>query len=278
MKISACFRRAGAAVAALAAILLLPSCFEAHSNVKVNKDGSGTIENKMVMSAQMAGMMNAAAAQEGAKVKNPLTDEEELKSKAAGMGEGVEFVGVKPLKFDDGRMGAIATYKFADVRKLKMQPGEGPGGGEDAGGEGEEKSDPITFGFTPGDKAKLTVKMPPPAKAEAKDGGEGEPKPAEGGGAEEEAAMAMMAPMMQGMRISMTVEVAGNIAETNATHRDGSKVTLMDIDMGKLIANPDFAKKMKSPDDMQDFAKFSEMAAKAGATIEPKPEVSVSFE
>ena len=287
MKISALLRRAGAALAALAIAVILPSCFESHTTVKVNKDGSGTIDNKIIMSAQMAGMMNAAAAQEGAEVKNPLTDEAQYKDNVKKMGEGVEFVGLKPLKFEDGRQGVVVSYKYADIRKLKLEPGEaGPPGGEEADEEKAEAAAPIVFDFTPGDKAKLSVKMPPPAKPEVKaeekkeekKAEDGEPNVAEGGGDQEAAAMAMMAPMMQGMRVSMVVETVGNISETNATFRDGNKVTLMDIDFGKLMANPEFAKKLKSPDDMKDFAKFSAMAKDAGANIEAKPEVTVTFE
>lgn len=287
MKLSALIRRAGTALAALAVAVVLPSCFESHSTVKLNKDGSGTIENKIIMSAQMAGMMNAAAAQEGADVKNPLTDEAQYKDNVKKMGEGVEFTGLKPLKFDDGRQGVVVSYKFADIRKVKMEPGEaGPPGGEEADKEKDAKATPIVFDFTPGDKAKLTIKMPPPAKVEAKPeekkddkkADDGEPNVAEGAGDQDAAAMAMMAPMMQGMRVSMVIETSGNISETNATFHEGNKITLMDIDFGKLMAKPEFAKKLKSPDDMKDFAKFSAIAKEAGANIEAKPEVTVTFE
>lgn len=282
MKLTTRLRRAGAVLSALAATLLLPSCFEANSALKVNKDGSGTVENKMIMSAQMAGMMSVAAAQEGGDgkaAKNPLMEEEKLKAEAKKMGEGVEFVSAKELKFDDGRMGVVATYKFADVTKISLAPGAG---GPSDDGEEEEPADDkgkINFGFAKGDKAVLTVNMP--KKDAAKEGekaGEGEPAAVEDKGEEDAAAMAMMTQMFQGMKIGMTVEVAGNITETTATHRVENTVTLMDLDFGKMLANPEFAKKMKSPDQMQDFAKFAEMAKGFGATIEPKDKISISFE
>ena len=283
MKIAACLRRAGAAFAALVATLLLPSCFEAHNAVKVNKDGSGTVENKVIMSAQMAGMMNAAAAQEGGDApKNPLLDEEKLKAEAKKMGEGVEFVSAKELKFDDGRMGVLATYKFADVTKLTVSPGSG-GPGDEGGEEEVNKDEQIQFGFAKGDKPVLTVKMPKKEEAKKDDAGEpaaaGEGDPVDAGAeGEDAAAAAMMTQMFQGMKIGMTVEVDGKISETTATNRKDSTVTLMEIDFGKMMANPDFAKKMKSPDQMEDFAKFAEMAKGFGATIEPKDEISITFE
>ncbi|MFM7180893.1 MAG: hypothetical protein ACKO2G_05460 [Verrucomicrobiales bacterium] len=289
MKISTCLRRAGAALAALAATLVLPSCFEAYNTVKVSKDGSGTVENKIVMSAEMAGMMNAAAAQEGGDApKNPLLDEEKLKAEATKMGEGVEFVSAKELKFDDGRMGVVATYKFADVTKITVSPGSG-GPGDEGGEEPVNKDKQIQFGFAKDDKPVLTVKMP---KKDAKKEEAGEPadagEPAEAGedadagepaeAGEDAQAMAMMTQMFQGMKIGMTVEVDGKVSESTATNIKDSTVTLMEIDFGKMMANPDFAKKMKSPDQMEDFAKFAEMAKEFGATIEPKDEISVTFE
>lgn len=283
MKIAASLRRAGTALAALVATLLLPSCFEANSAIKVNKDGSGTVENKMIMSAQMAGMMAAAAAQEGGDAKNPLLDEDKLKEEAKKMGEGVEFVSAKELKFEDGRMGVLATYKFADINKISVSPASG-GPGDEGEAEPADAKDKIKFSLAKGDKPVLTVKMPEKdaAKAEKKEeGAAGEPAPAgeeAEGGEEDAAAMAMMTQMFQGMKIGMTVEVEGKIAETTATHRKDNTVTLMELDFGKMMGNPDFAKKMKSPDQMEDFAKFAEMAKEFGATIEPKEEVTITFE
>jgi hypothetical protein len=196
------------------------------------------------------------------------------------MGEGVEFVSAKELKFDDGRMGVLATYKFADVSKITVSPGSG-GPGDEGGEEEVNKDEQIQFAFAKGDKPVLTVKMP--KKEEMKKDEAGEPAAAEEEGepadaGEGAAEMAMMAQMFQGMKIGMTVEVDGKVTETTATNRKDSTVTLMEIDFGKMMANPDFAKKMKSPDQMEDFAKFAEMAKDFGATIEPKDEISITFE
>jgi hypothetical protein len=272
MNLSLIQKRAATAAFALGAAALLSSCFESDSTITVKKDGSGTIETKMVMSAQMAGMMKMAQGQEGVEVKNPLTDPEQLKKNAAKNGEGVEFVAVKELKFDDGREGSVATYKFADVRKLKMSPGEGPPNPGEEEAE-EDNASPIRFDFQPGDSPKLTIIMPPPAAKEAA-GDEAEPKAAN----EEDAmAMQMMGTMMQGMRLAMRVKVDGEITKTNAAHQDGSTVTLMDLDMGKIFSDPAVMKKLSSPDDMKDFAKFSKIAKDAGATVEPSPKVEIEF-
>jgi hypothetical protein len=177
-------------------------------------------------------------------------------------------------------MGVLATYKFADVSKITVSPGSG-GPGDEGGEEEVNKDEQIQFAFAKGDKPVLTVKMPKKEEMKKDEAGEpaaageeGEPADAGEGAAE----MAMMAQMFQGMKIGMTVEVDGKVTETTATNRKDSTVTLMEIDFGKMMANPDFAKKMKSPDQMEDFAKFAEMAKDFGATIEPKDEISITFE
>ena len=43
-----------------------------------------------------------------------------------------------------------------------------------------------------------------------------------------------MAEMFMGMRISLAVEMNGSIVETNATYRDGNRITIIDFDMAKL--------------------------------------------
>lgn len=288
MKFAKLFRRAGATLLALATAMLLPSCFESQSTVLVKKDGSGTIVIKMILGSQVAEMMKMAE-QQGGEVKNPLLDQKQMKAQSKKIGEGVEFVGVEELKFDDGRMGAIATYKFADIRKVKMEPGEGPPSGQDAPEAGSKAAkQPIQFDFTPGDAPKLTVKMPPMDKEAAKPepaaeknaagdapmNDDGEPQAVEG---KDDPMVQAMTKMFDGMKISMDVIVDGEVTSSTATHREGSKVTLMSIDVGKMMANPEIARKMKSPDDMQDFGKFAAMAKNAGLTIEPKQEISVEF-
>ncbi len=49
--------------------------------------------------------------------------------------------------------------------------------------------------------------------------------------------------MFDGMKIAMSIEVQGDIIETNATHREGSRITLMEMDFSKLLQLPDQFKK-----------------------------------
>jgi len=269
----------GGLAAALAAFL--PSCFEMKQDVTIKKDGSGTLEMTTILGAQAVAMMKMAAqGGEGVQVEqggNPLDelkDAEKMKANAAKMGEGIEYVESRDIKFDDGREGVAAVFKFTDINKVKVNMNSSPGEEE----EGRETAPALlSFALEKGDSNKLTIIMPQPAAGE-KAAADDEPVVVEEGGEEfDAAAMAMMAPMMQGMRVGMAVTVDGEITKTNAAHRDGNKIVLMDIDMGKLFANPEMMKKLSNPDDLSDFNKFSAVAKQAGATIEPSEKIEVEF-
>ena len=49
----------------------------------------------------------------------------------------------------------------------------------------------------------------------------------------------MMKELYKDMRMRLAVQVNGSIVDTNATYRDGSQVTLMDVDFGKLMEEGD---------------------------------------
>ena len=219
----------GAAIA-----LVLPSCLEYETKITLNKDGSGTITEEMVLGAQAIGMMEIAAAQ-GGNNGNPLADmkdEAKLKDKAATYGEGVTFFKSEDIKRDDGSKGVRVTYKFTDINKVTMNPASGIGelgnmkpGGNKVEPAGEEAS----FKFADG---VLTIDLPQPEAGE--EAAEEEP-PA---GNPNDPNAAMMAGMMKGMKISAKIVIADGIAETNATHKDGNTITMVEMDMDEIMKNP----------------------------------------
>ena len=46
----------------------------------------------------------------------------------------------------------------------------------------------------------------------------------------------MLKKIFGGMRIQLGVEVAGTITETNATHVDGNRIVIIDMDFEKILA------------------------------------------
>lgn len=219
----------GAAIA-----LVLPSCLEYETKITLNKNGSGTITEEMVLGAQAIGMMEMAAAQ-GGNQGNPfadMKDEAKLKEKAASYGEGVTFLKSEEIKRDDGSKGVRVTFKFTDINKVKMDPASGIGelGNMKPGGE---KAKPVaenaSFKYADG---VLTISLPQPEAGE--DAPEEEPPAGNPGGQE----MAMMAGMMKGMKISAKLVIPDGIDETNATFKDGDTITMVEMNMDEIMKNP----------------------------------------
>ena len=70
--------------------------------------------------------------------------------------------------------------------------------------------------------------------------------------------LAQMKSMFKGMKIAMAVEVEGSVVETNATHMDGSRVTIMELDFGKLLEMPEKLVQFSQiqPDSVEDAKAF----------------------
>ena len=229
-----------AAAAVLA--MMATSCIEHHVTIELNKDGSGTVVEETSLSAATIAMLEQMAAGlggEGGEAPDPtadMMDKAAAEEKAKAMGEGVTLKSVEKIDAG-GRKGAKITYAFEDINKVKYGFGDSldeMGPGEAAGGE--EKSEPIEFSYADG---VLTVKNPNIGKAEEAAADEEIPEVDPG-------AMAQ-AQMLKGMKMSMKLKCAGGIAETNATHHEGDTVTLISMDMDKLLENPAaFAKLQKA--------------------------------
>jgi hypothetical protein len=264
----------------------LSGCLQIENVVKLKLDGSGTLEEKVVMSKatvaqieQMAsGFGDLGGGKKGDKPAKgfDLMDEERLKAAAEKRGEGVTFVGAKKIDNETGS-GFIATYAFTDINKLKLDQNPSdlmptPGGKKGAAGPAGTKVEPVTFKFTKGSPAELTVKMPTPdIQAAAK-------KKEQAGAGMEEMAMQMMQQAFKDMKISMAIEVAGAIKETNAEYQDGARVTLMELDFNKLLANPEKFKKLaqENPKTLQETKAL--MKGIDGVKVETAPEVKIKFQ
>lgn len=211
-------------VGAAALALLTTSCLQQHTTLSLNKDGSGTVTETTIFGAQMLAMMGAAGPEAGDPVEQMLAQAKAKSAQtAAKMGEGVSVKEIKPLN-EGGKKGMVVVYEFKDINQLKYAMGQGMGDGP---GEAEEAKEPLDISYKDG---VLTINN----KYE---------KPEDGANAADEAMsdeqLAMAQGMMADMRMSLSLEFPGGIAETNAEHQEGNKVTIMDIDFGKLMTQQD---------------------------------------
>ncbi|MEI7910032.1 MAG: hypothetical protein WCK77_10385 [Verrucomicrobiota bacterium] len=261
----------------LLAALALPSCLQQATTIHLNKDGSGTLVEETTLGAQMSAMLEQMGALGGGEAKDPLKEmasPDKAKARATALGEGVTVNKVEAIEVN-GNKGARATFHFADINKLKLAPGSGlqdampkmPGAPEAAA----PKTQPTTFQYADGlltitnpDRDKSEIPAVDKAQIGAPDlGGEGmEP---------------MMKQMMGDMKISLKLVAEPGIATTTATHVDGNTVTLMEMDMGKVMENPAAFKKLQGVDQKDPAKAMEALKDFKGVRLETQKQITIKL-
>jgi hypothetical protein len=208
-------------------------CFEFDILIKVNRDGSGTIEQTVLMNKAAVQQMQELAQSFGETKKNKfsLIDKKKLIKDAAKMGAGVYFLSVKPIS-EKEREGYIAYYSFNDINTLKIN--QNPSEKVPLPGDGESKApeEPFTFSFQKGKLSTLSLRQP--EKTFTPDSTSDTPQESSAA-AEDTSGFEMMAEMMKGFRMSLALQINGTILKTNATYVDANRITLMEMDFEQLI-------------------------------------------
>ncbi len=246
--------------AVCAAICLLSGCIQDNTLINIKPDGSGTIEETVLMENSFIDMMQGltkgtseASGQDaaGPAEQRPKNDEsfiaemmEKAQMNAKDFGEGVKFVSAKPAKTQTAS-GYTAIYSFDDISKvtLNQNPGKKTSGeskkeGVDAGAA---KNDMIRFAFKDGPVSRLCVTMPSPKTEDKKDKKE---ETVQKDQADDPQAIEMLKSMFKDMKVNIVLNMMGDIVSTNATYRTDNKITLIDMDFGKLINDMALLKKI----------------------------------
>ena len=93
-----------------------------------------------------------------------------------------------------------------------------------------------------------------------------------------DAMLPMMQQMFIDMRISMSVEVVGKITATNAANKEGSRVTLLDVDFNKILADPAKMKAMTKIKDPNSAEAKAFLKTIPGMKVELANPVKISFQ
>jgi hypothetical protein len=235
-----------AAVVALAASGA--ACFQMTTTVKVNGDGSGTIDHTLLVTkAALAQLRNfgALGGGRGRGQQIDLTSEDQARAMADSLGPGVAYVSSEPIDTPLGE-GRHALYAFRDVSQVRIsqQPRtDGLPMRVDAG------SGDITCALThePGGNAVLHINLPEinlPTNF--------------GGGAAGSSGLtqqlALVRSMLAGARISIGVEPAGPLVKSSSPYVDGSHVTLLEVNLDQVLGNEALLTRLqaaKTPDEVK---------------------------
>lgn len=233
--------------------LVASGCINSTSLIKVNADGSGTIEQTMLVNmATLKGVMATMGAKPGADAGGSVLNEADFKR--AGERMGVKPVSLTPVK-EGGFEGSKAIYAFDDITKVRVDQGpEMSGSTSGAFSAASPMAAPIKFGFSrQGGTSVLTITV---------DEGVGRSATTQASQAPsldqiDPSMLQVVKQIFEGFRVLVDVEVEGKIVETNADYVQGSRVTLLDVDMGQVLSDLDQLKMLQSK--VQPGASFSEV-------------------
>jgi hypothetical protein len=223
-------------VAVIAA--LSSGCINSASVIKVKKDGSGTIEQTLLVNAAaIKGLMGGLG---GGQVKesSSILNEAEFKRTAERMG--VRPVSLTPMK-EGGFEGAKAIYAFDDVSQIRVD--QDPQMSAAGASRRPGANDPIRFAMVKqGDNSVLTITVDEKAAASATS------KASEAPRLEniDPAMMQMIKSMFQGFKVAMDLEVDGKIVKTNAEYVNGSRITLLEVDIAGVFEDEAKLKALQS--------------------------------
>ena len=247
-------RRCGFAWAAISAAVLASGCLSATVVVTIKPDGSGTMLQTVKMNAQlMRQAVQVLGAFQGSNQTggvdlnfNPLETfkEEALRKAATDFGPGVRYVSSEPIADPDGE-GFRAVYAFDNISQVNLpEIPNTPLSGTGTAAAGTK----VRFLFDRGETdSVLTVvrtemSLQPTSAPTA--------PPAAGGmpGGIPAGLVGMIQPMVKGMRLGLVLQVDGRIVSTTAPASlvSGSQITIVDVDVEKLLADPANLDKLQS--------------------------------
>ena len=220
------------------AALALAGCINSATLITVKPDGSGTVEQTtLVNTGALKAMMPGAAQQAG----NPV-NEADLKRTAERMGKGVRLVSAEPAKSGTFE-GVKAIFAFDDINQVEVSQDPSMSGSSNGllSPPPQKSESPVRFKLARGASSSvLTIEFQDRPAADT-------PPAAAPGGPDfsDPAVLNMVKGMFEGFKIGIDLQVAGSIVKTNAEHVSGSRITLLEMDMGALFADPEKLKALQ---------------------------------
>lgn len=232
----------------LTAAVTCTGCFQMATVLKVNADGSGTVQHQMLFTKQALAQLRQFAALGGGRGQavDP-TSEQQARDMATALGPGVTYVSSTPVTTPTGE-GRDAVYAFTDVNQLRVAAQPAAPGGVVIRTQGlNTDPDTLTFSLTheANGNAVLHINVPEPAIIHA----------LSSNASTVPQQMPMIKALLAGARIALTVEPSGALVRTSSPYVEGQRVTLLEVDLDLLLKDPDAllakVQAAKTPDEMK---------------------------
>jgi hypothetical protein len=257
-------------LALIVATAPLAGCFQSSTVIRVKADGSGTIEQRTILTEAAVDQLRTFAILGGG---NPdavdPTSEANVRTMAAALGPGVTYVSSMPV--EDGKAhGREAIFAFTDIAQLRISEQPNLPGNVKLPAAAGGDTQPISFALTrtPAGNAVLRLLVPRPAIFPTGPNGEPQPPTLE--------QITMVKQLLAGARLTVVVEPDGRLVRTSSPFVEGNRVTLLDVDIDRAAADPDLAKKLQSAR-TQEEAKAA-LNSLPGLRITLDPEITIEFE
>jgi hypothetical protein len=248
---------------------MLSACFQNTTTIHIQKNGSGAITEETRIGKSMLQMFESMAGMNAKKDKpadiiQQLFSDDIVQKRAKMLGEGVTVTQIEPITNSESK-GAKITYAFKDINLVKISPTQNQPNQTNLE---ESASDPISFKL---ENDILTVSIPQKTKASA----DSAPKPDMDLNSPE--MDNMMKQMMADMKISIKIVCDSGIAKTNASHSSLNTVSLVDIDMNRVLKNDAAFKQLKKIKQNDPIKALESLNHVDGVQIETKPEIQITL-
>ncbi len=245
------------------------ACFQSSTLIHVNADGSGTIDQRTLLTEAAVDQLRTFAILGGG---NPdavdPTSEGNARGMAAAIGTGVTYVSSMPI--DVGKAhGRQTTYAFSDVTQLRISEQPSLPGNLKLPAAAGGGTAPISFVLNRTPSGHVVVRVVVPRPAIFPTGPNGEPQPPTLD------QIAMVKQLLAGATLRVAMEPDGRLVQTSSPFVDGNRVTLIDVDVDQAAADPDLAKKLqgaKTQDEMK-----AAINSIPGLKITLEPEITIEF-
>jgi len=263
-------------------LLVFSGCIEVKTVINVNDDGSGTIEETIIMSDKVIEMVKGfSAAFTSDSTEQPefdIFDEKNLMERAGSFGSGVVYLSGEKIQ-EGNKEGFKALYSFRNLNEIslsKIPQNQIPLG------IAESVAKDFTFKFIKGSPSEIIILMPSLEDSlrneEETDSAEYSSADSLNGESDGDSTFTEEAlELMKDLQISLALITEGSIVETNAAYVDGSEITLFEFDFNKLLNNKENLQELMKLQS-HDPAQIKEIIKNIpGIKIETAREISVKF-
>lgn len=220
-------------------LLLLTSCFNQETRVKLKSDGTGTLLSTVYFSESVMQMLSALdeESESGDKMDFQASIVEEAshsgKQFAQNAGENLSFSSAKSLSDENGT-GYQLTFTFQNIGELVV-----PLSAMDSTFNPETTTDVVRFSSPKSSKVKVILNDEKTNKSNSSVKEESETPKDTTSEADKETQREMMKSMFKGLRFTMLIEIEDKDFKTTATHVEKNIITVFDINYDAMVESPE---------------------------------------